>query len=82
MKAGRYLIWAQARQLVAALEAALTAGCTVYVCTYTRATKITPACYARWQASGRPLFRASMSGAYMASGRTYVCIDYCSFRID
>jgi hypothetical protein len=45
----------------------------VYVQAGSRTTKITPQTYAKWEASGRPLFKMSSDGALlMASGSSYV----------
>ena len=48
-------------------------GKTVYVTAGSRTTKVTPQTYAKWEASGKPLFKLGGDGALlMASGSSYV----------
>lgn len=58
----------------------LNGGKTVYVCTYTRATKITKKTVDAWNNAGRPLFRVSGNSLYMGAGKRYDCIDFCALR--
>jgi hypothetical protein len=71
-----------AREKLSAIESALAAGRTVYLCTYTRATKITPKNAARFAAAGRPIVKATDEHLYMVEGRHYVCADYCAIRFE
>ena len=66
-----------------AMQEALAAGKTVTISTAYRATIVTPKAYAKWQASGKALFRFSADGssAWMARGKAWDCIDYCAIRI-
>jgi hypothetical protein len=61
---------------LAEINAALAAGRTVFICTYTRATQITAKTAAKWAAAGTPLFKLIGESLYMASGRKFACIDY------
>lgn len=70
-KADRALAW---------IERQLSEGATVYISTYTKATKITPKRYASWP-SDRPLFKVSGSDLLMARGRRYDCIISGSIRL-
>jgi hypothetical protein len=55
------------------IKSSIANGKTVYVQAGSRTTKITPQTYAKWEASGRPLFKMSSDGALlMASGSAYV----------
>ena len=66
----------------AELTKAVEGGRTVYVCTYTRATKITPRTLARWRAVGREIFRDDSRGhVLMARGRHWDDIGGCAIRI-
>ena len=57
------------------LNADLKAGRTVYISTYTKATRITPKTAAKWEASGIPMFKLASDGRLMmANGRGYVTI--------
>lgn len=69
---GRYLRWAKARAKVAWIVARLNEGREVYICTATRATKLSK--------KHIEMVRAAKNGAYMQSGRKWVCIDYCQIE--
>lgn len=73
---------AKRTEMHATIQSALAAGKTVYICSATRATKVTPAIAAKWDAIGRPLFKLAPNGLYMGAGRGYVCIDYCAIRTE
>lgn len=63
------------------IERRLAEGSTVYVSTYTRATKVTPKVAARWAKAGHDLFRVDAGDSlYMARGSRFVCIDYAGLR--
>jgi len=69
-----------ANQATAKLEwirEALASGKTVYIHTHTRITVITPKSAARFEASGRPLFKTAGTSIYLSVGKRYDCIDYC-----
>ena len=51
---------------------AIAGGRTVYITTMTKVTAISPAAFARWEKSGRPLFKVAGDGnLMMASGKSY-----------
>ena len=55
------------------IKNSIASGKTVYVTAGNRTTKVTPQAYAKWEASGKPLFKISSDGALlMASGSSYV----------
>lgn len=58
----------------------IEAGQTLYVCTYTRATRVTKRTLVSWRKSGLELFRADARSLYMARGRAWDCIDGCALR--
>jgi len=63
------------------IQERLAEGRTVYVCTYTRATKITPKAAKRWADAGLALFKVDGRGSLlMARGKHYDCIDGCALR--
>ena len=66
------------------ITSALDLGKTVYLTTYTRATKITPKNAMRWNAAGRPIVKVSRDGSslWLASGRSYVCADLCGIVVE
>lgn len=71
----------KAAEKLAWIKERLAGNMTVYVCTYTRATKITPKTAARWADAGRDLFKIDSTGSLMmAVGNRYDCIDYCGLR--
>jgi hypothetical protein len=70
-----------AAERIQSLFDALSAGKTVYICTCTRATKITQKNVKAWEAYGRPILKAAGNSMYMAVGKRYDCIDYCSIRV-
>ena len=54
------------------IESAIASGRTVYISTMTKVTAISPATFARWKKSGRPLFKIAADGnLMMASGKVY-----------
>ncbi len=71
---------------LAYIERAVAGGLTVYLCTYTRATKITPKVWGRFQAANRPLLKVSHdphgSSLWLSQGRSYVCADYCAITVE
>ena len=55
------------------IKNSIASGKTVYVSAGHRITKVTPKAYAKWEASGKPLFKLGNDGALlMASGSSYV----------
>jgi hypothetical protein len=55
------------------IKSSIANGKTVYVQAGSRTTKITPKTYAKWEESGKPLFKIGGDGALlMASGSSYV----------
>lgn len=69
-----------AQDKISQIKQWLNTGKTVYISTATRTTKITPKTYANWEKSGHELLKASGDSMYMASGRNFVCIDYCKIQ--
>lgn len=67
MKANRYLRWHNARQKVAWIKEHLAEGRTVCITTYTKQT--------RYTAKHADMFRATKSGSYVQSGKTWLCFD-------
>lgn len=59
----------------------LAKGMTVYLQTYTRATKITAKNVAAGEEAGRPLLKVDANGSLLViEGRRYVCADLCAIR--
>lgn len=54
-------------------------GKTLYITTYTKSTKITAKTVSKFAALGIPVLKAKNNSMYMASGKNFVCIDYCKF---
>ena len=61
--------------------AGLSQGCVLYVTTYTKCIRITQRHVDKWAAAGRPLLKVTGNSLYMAVGKGYDCIDFCSIRI-
>ena len=69
---------------VANYLAAIAAGKTLYVMTYTRTTKIDAKTVAKFAAAGHPVLKAEAGPeghVLMASGRKYVSIKYATVRL-
>lgn len=60
---------------------AIANGSTLYVATYTKCWKIDSKVVAKFAKAGSPILKAKGDSLYMASGKSYVCIDYCGVRI-
>lgn len=73
MKAGRFARWAKARAKVAAIRNALSAGNVVMICTATRAVQ--------YGATHVDMFKATKTGAFVARGKNWDCIDFSTIRI-
>jgi len=69
MKANRFKKWADARKRYNWIMENLRAGRTVYVTTYTKATKYT--------AKHAEMFKATKGGLYVQRGKNWDCLDYC-----
>lgn len=63
------------------IVASLEAGKTVYVCTCTKQVKVTPKTFASWVKDGLKLFKVAGNSLYMARGRSFDCIDFCTIVI-
>jgi hypothetical protein len=62
-----------AETYLAEIRQAEADGREVYVCTHTKATRITQAAFAKWRKANRDLFKLSKDGALlMAAGKSYV----------
>lgn len=59
----------------------LEQGKTVYIQTFTHNIKTTPSNFHRWKGLGKDLFKVKNNDLWMASGRSYVCINYCGITI-
>lgn len=68
---------ATAQQKLDKINEALAEGATIYFSTMTRHYKITQKTVARFAKAGMPLLKVSGDSLYMASGRSYLCMDYC-----
>ena len=65
------------------VEERLAEGMTVYLTTYTRATKITRRNWERFKASGNPILKAGKGDALlMVEGRRYVDASYSALRAE
>ena len=60
---------------------AISSGKTLYVATYAKCWKIDSKTVAKFSKAGMPVLKAKGESLYMASGKSYVCIDYCGIRI-
>lgn len=72
MTEGRYLRFYRARRKIAWIKAHLEAGGTVYICTYTRITKLTK--------KHIDMVKATKSGVYCQHGRKWLNFDYCKLE--
>ncbi|MNY59059.1 hypothetical protein D3C86_1954650 [compost metagenome] len=57
-------------------------GKTVYITTALRSYKITQKTLSSWEKSGLELFKVQGDSMMMASGKQYLCIDYCKFTVE
>ena len=65
------------------VEERLAEGMTVYLVTYTRATKITQRNWKRFEASGNPILKAGKDNSLlMVQGRQYVDASYSALRAE
>ena len=81
MKANRYGHWALARKKLRMIESALASGKTVWIGTMLTMAKVTPKTAAKFTES-QPLFKATRNGLFMAHGKRFDCIDYCSIQVE
>lgn len=65
-----------------AIAATIAAGGTVYVMTALRAIKVTAKTAAKWEATGRPIFKLANGSLFVASGRRYDCIDFAHLQLE
>lgn len=72
MKPNRFARWAKARKRVSFIVSNLQAGKTVQITTYTKAT--------RYTAKHINMFKATKSGAFVQSGKNWLCIDGVDVR--
>lgn len=59
----------------------LKAGRTVYISTALRHIKVTARDVAKFDAIGRPLFKADATSLYISAGKRYDCIDFCRITV-
>ena len=73
MKANRILKLQSGKRVMKFINDAFDAGKTVYLCTYTRATK--------FQSKHRAMIKMGKSGSiYVQSGKNWVCADFCKWQ--
>ena len=72
MKPNRFARWANARKRVSFIVSNLNAGKTVQLTTYTKAT--------RYNAKHINMFKATKFGAFVQSGKSWLCIDGVDVR--
>lgn len=70
-----------AQEKIEKLISYIKEGRTVRVSTPLRVTDIEAKHLAQWEKAGRPLLRAGKNSMYMASGKKYVCIDFCRIEV-
>lgn len=63
------------------IEEALAKGQTVFLCTMTQATKLTQKNAAKFASLGHPIVKVAGNSLYVASGRKYLCADYCGIEV-
>ena len=68
MDQNRFGRWANARRRISWIKSNLEAGREVYVCSQTRRSKYTK--------KHVDMFKATKSGAYVQSGKNWLCIDF------
>ena len=74
MKEGRFLKLQAGRRLYSKIVSHLQNGGIVFVCTYTRATKLSR--------KHVDMIKLGKSGSvYLQSGKSWNCIDYCGIRL-
>jgi uncharacterized pyridoxamine 5'-phosphate oxidase family protein len=73
MKANRFFTWHKARRRVALIQSHLSEGRTVYLCTMTKATKLT--------SKHINMIKAAKNGAFVQSGKNWLCIDGCGIKV-
>lgn len=64
-----------------AVVSAIESGKTVIFSTYTRAIEVSPKTLAKWRKNGHELFRADEKHLWMASGKSWTCMDYCRITV-
>lgn len=67
---------------IAKILATIQAGATIYVCTMTKATKITAKDVAKFERAGFPLFKAIGDSMTMLEGRKYASVDYAKIIVE
>lgn len=63
-----------------AIMQALKDGCTIVIATYLKGFSVTQKTVNKFDAAGIPLFKVNGNSLYMARGKHYDCIDYCSIK--
>jgi hypothetical protein len=63
-----------------AMLKALENGATIVIATYTKAWQIDKNTADKFARVGRPIFKGDTKSLYMAQGKGYVCIDFCSIK--
>ena len=73
MYAGRILKIQSGKRIMKFINDAFDAGKTVYLCTYTNATK--------FQSKHRAMIKMGKSGSvYVQRGKKWVCADFCKWQ--
>lgn len=70
-----------AKEKVEKLLDLIERGATVIFSTYTRGYKIDKKTVSRFSAAGIPVLKATEKSIFMASGKKYLCMDFCAIRI-
>ena len=70
-----------AEMMLKTITDAANAGKTVYICTYTRAWKVTKKIIDKWDRAGIPLFKLSGNCLSMGNGKRRDCICNCGIKI-
>ena len=73
MTPNRFLTWAVARKKISFIQYHLAKGRTIHVCTYTKATA--------YKAKHANMFKATKDGAFVQSGKSWLCINHCAIRV-
>jgi hypothetical protein len=73
MIANRFARWHRARRMIGFIKNNLSAGHEVHVVTNLRRTV--------YKAKHIEMFKATKTGAYVQSGKRWVCIDYTTIQV-
>lgn len=71
-----------AQQKIDKILTTVKEGKTIYISTALRSYKITQKTVNNWEKSGLQLFKVQGDSMMMASGKKWLCIDYCKFTVE